>query len=337
VTSRERMIKALTFNCPGRVSRDLWILPIALSRYGKEAKAILDRFPLDIERPEVNLSLKKHTRGDQCEVGTYVDEWGCTWENVHGGIVGQIKEPLLRSLSDVGKVKPPYEFLEDKMKEVKEGWKKNDKFTLGGSFSINPFERMQFLRGTLNLFMDIMDQPHEFFELREKVHQYNLRELELWAKTDVDGIMFADDWGSQSSLLIHSELWKKLFKPIYRDYCDLIHGSGKFAFMHSDGWIFDIYRDLIEIGVDAINSQLFCMNIEKIGREFKGEITFWGEIDRQHILTSKNMERVKEAVRRVKESIYDSRGGVIAQCSFEGKVMPENVEAVFKEWERVYE
>lgn len=340
MTSRERMRKTLTFNYPDRLPRDLWILPIAFSRYEKEIETILKKFPLDIGWPEsCCLVEKKYTKGSRFEKGAYVDEWGCTFQNVHGGIIGQVKNPLVKSLSEVSKVRPPYKFLEEKMQKIIEiedkKWKAADKFTLGGSFSINPFERMQFLRGTPQLYMDIVDGPPEFFKLRDKVHQYNLKELELWAKTNVDGILFADDWGSQSSLLIHPELWRKLFKPLYKDYCDVIHSSGKFAFMHSDGYIFDIYEDLIEIGVDAINSQLFCMDIENIGRKFKGKITFWGEIDRQHVLPADDSRKAREAVEEIKQFLYNERGGVIAQCSFEGGGRPENIEAVFSEWERV--
>jgi len=336
MTSRERVRRTLSFDYPDRVPRDLWILPIASNKYPKEIKTILKKFPLDIGWPKLDPSFeKKYTKGDRFEIGTYVDEWGCVFQNIHGGIIGQVKDPLIKSLSDVSKVKPPYEFLKEKMKRVNEGWQETDKFILGGSFSINPFERMQWLRGTPQLYMDIMDQPLQFFKLREIVHEYNLKELELWAKTDVDGIMFADDWGSQNSLLISPDLWRKLFKPLYKDYCDLIHKAGKFVFMHSDGYIFDIYEDLIEIGVDAINSQLFCMNIEEIGKRFKGRITFWGEIDRQHILPSENLDEVRNAVKRVKNCLYDSRGGVIAQCSFEGAGRPENIETIFQEWENV--
>ncbi|MDA0322938.1 MAG: hypothetical protein O2923_09520 [Verrucomicrobia bacterium] len=33
-------------------------------------------------------------------------------------------------------------------------------------------------------------------------------------------------------------------------------------FMHSDGHILEIYPDLVEIGIDAVNSQIFCMGID---------------------------------------------------------------------------
>ena len=31
--------------------------------------------------------------------------------------------------------------------------------------------------------------------------------------------------------------------------------------MHSDGRISEIHPDLVEVGVDALNSQLFCMDL----------------------------------------------------------------------------
>ena len=127
---------------------------------------------------------------------------------------------------------------------------------------------------------------------------------------------------------------ENFFKPLYKDYCNLIHSAGKFAFMHSDGYIFDIYEDLIEIGVDAINSQLFCMDIEKIGKKFKGRITFWGEMDRQHILPSKNSNDVREAVKRLKQFLDGKCGGMIAQCEFGAAARFENVRMMFEEWEK---
>ena len=100
--------------------------------------------------------------------------------------------------------------------------------------------------------------------------------------------------------------------------------------MHSDGCILDIIPDLIELGLDAVNSQIFCMGLDKL-EQFRGKITFWGEIDRQHILPEGSVEDVKNAVKQVKSSLYDN-GGVIAQCEFGPGSRPENVEAVFQQW-----
>ena len=132
--------------------------------------------------------------------------------------------------------------------------------------------------------MDLAERPDGLARLMAKVHAFYLEEMEIWARTDVDALVFADDWGGQNGLLISPALWRELFKPLYRDYVEIAHRHGKYAFMHSDGHIAAILPDLVEIGLDALNAQLFTMDIEAIGREFAGKLTFWGEVDRQHLL-----------------------------------------------------
>lgn len=198
-----------------------------------------------------------------------------------------------------------------------------------------PWERYQFIRGTENALIDLMMPDSGTKDLLRIIHEYNLHEMELWAKSDVDAISFMDDWGSQNQLLISPDLWREMFKPLYKEYCDLAHFYGKFIFMHSDGFIHDIYSDLIEVGVDALNSQLFCMDMEYLEETAKGKITFWGEIDRQHVLPSNNPQDGRDAVRKVAEHFYDPAGGIIAQLEFGLGANPDTVIAVFEEWEKI--
>ena len=148
----------------------------------------------------------------------------------------------------------------------------------------------------------------------------------------MDGIQFMDDWGSQNALLISPAMWRSSYKPLYREYVDIIHSAGKFAFFHSDGHIEAIYPDLVEIGIDAVNSQLFCMDIERLAGDFGGKITFWGEIDRQNLLPFGTEEDVRQGVRRVRKAMDTGKGGVIAQCEWGVHDPYENVRAVFDEW-----
>jgi hypothetical protein len=105
--------------------------------------------------------------------------------------------------------------------------------------------------------------------------------------------------------------------------------------MHSDGCISAIYPDLIEIGIDAVNSQLFAMDMAELERTAKGRITFWGEIDRQHVLPSTDPAEVRAAVRRVAKHLYDPRGGIFAQFEFGPASQPENPRIIYEEWDRV--
>jgi uroporphyrinogen-III decarboxylase len=180
--------------------------------------------------------------------------------------------------------------------------------------------------------MDLGYDPKEFRTLLEMVRDFYRQEVSGWASSDVDGVFLMDDWGSNESLLISPDQWRAVFKPVYKDFCDIIHGAGKHVFFHSDGHIASIYEDLIEIGVDALNSQLFCMDIENLARQHKGRLTFWGEVDRQSILPFGTQDEVRAAVRRVRSALDDGTGGVIAQCEWGKDNSRENVEAVFEAW-----
>jgi uroporphyrinogen decarboxylase len=333
ITSRERVIKALRFDNPDRAPRDLWTLP-GIPKYQAAALArLLERYPTDFTTPNFNYGPAKRARGVPAEVGAYVDEWGCGWEVAEPGVVGEVKDAPLDDISKLAHYQPPWEVLEGAdFSRVNAGCANTDKFVLVWGTVARPFERMQFLRGTEKLMIDLAYGAKEMRQLRDIVHDYFMREIALWAETDVDGIAFMDDWGAQNRLLISPKMWRELFKPLYADYCDLIHSAGKFAFMHSDGHIAAIYPDLIEIGVDALNSQLFCMDIEALAAQYKGKITFWGEIDRQALLPFGTPEEVKAGVRRVRRALDDGRGGVIAECEWGMDVPEENVTAVFEAW-----
>jgi hypothetical protein len=166
------------------------------------------------------------------------------------------------------------------------------------------------------------------------LHDFFCREMQMWADSEVDGVEFMDDWGSQDALLIAPEMWREIFKPLYRDYCEILHAKDKFAFFHSDGEISDIFGDLIDVGVDAVNSQLFAMNIERLARQFRGQVTFWGEIDRQRILPFGTIEESRQAVHRVRKALDYGNGGLIAQCEWGLDAPIHKIAAIFDQWQQ---
>ncbi len=332
MNSRTLVKKTLEFDSPDRVPRHLWYLPYAEEKYPEGLAKIRADFPDDIVNPPADYRVPPKTEGDMFTPGFYTDEWGSVFENRQSGIIGEVKEPILKDWSDLNKVRIPVEMLDFNVATVNEFCAETDKFVIG-SCCPRPFERIQFLRGTENVYMDLFDRPDGFMELLSRIHNFYLDELEKWAKTDVDALNFMDDWGAQQSLLISPVMWREIFKPLYKDYIEIAHDHGKYIFMHSDGFIVDIYPDLIELGLDALNSQLFCMGVDKLS-EFAGKITFWGEIDRQHILPNATEDEVAEAVRSVYSNLY-ANGGAIAQCEFGPGAKPENVYTVFKTWDSV--
>jgi hypothetical protein len=333
LTSRELVISALELQSPPRIPRQLWLLPWAERTYPRELAAIQEKYPDDILRCPSLLTRPLRTTGDEYAPGLYVDEWGCRFESRQGGVIGEVKEPLLKNWKDLDIVRPPVERLSVDAAKVDDFCRTNDAFVYSHPL-VRPFELLQFIRGPENLYVDLAERPDELFLLIERIHAFFKEELELWASTEVDALFFADDWGSQKSLLISPALWREVFKPLYREYVEIAHRNGKYAFMHSDGHITAIFPDLIEIGVDAVNAQIFCMDVRELGRRFAGRITFWGEVDRQHLLPYGTPAAIATAVKAVHEALFRS-GGVIAQCEFGIGARPDNVAAVFETWNHI--
>lgn len=329
---RELVRRTLEFDSPSRIPRDLWTLPWAGIHYPVELERLRQRFPSDIATsPSFLLDPIQRKVGVDWEVGTYTDEWGCTFTNIQRGVIGEVKDPLLPTWELSDRVREPWEKLSVDVEQVNAFCRSTDCFVLAGACP-RPFEQMQFIRGSQNLYLDLAEENDGFFTLLGKLHAFYTREMELWASTEVDALNMMDDWGAQRHLLVSPRQWRKIFKPIYKTYADIAHAAGKKIFMHSDGYIFDIYPDLVEIGVDALNSQLFCMDIEQIGALYAGKITFWGEIDRQHLLPCATPAEIHAAVQRVYRALYRN-GGVIAQCEFGAGAKPENVWQVYQSWE----
>ncbi|MGQ9681596.1 MAG: uroporphyrinogen decarboxylase family protein [Anaerolineae bacterium] len=333
MTGRERVQRALRFERVDRAPRDLWCLPGVHATRRAELEAVLARFPMDIGHPEYRYGTGRRASGKPYVRGTWVDEWGSVWHAAEDGVAGEVREPPLADWSALTTYELPYELLrEADLSQVDEGCARSDRFMLAGTL-IRPFERLQFLCGTEKVLADLAYGTPELYELSARLHAFSLEELKLWCRTTVDGISFMDDWGSQQGLLISPQMWRAVFKPLYAEYCELIHRAGKRVFFHSDGHIAAIIPDLIEIGVDALNCQLFCMDIEGLAQAYRGHITFWGELDRQWTLPFGTPEDVRRDVLRVRRALDRGSGGVIAECEWGNDTPMENIMAAFAAWE----
>ena len=111
MTPRERVYESLDFNLEGRVPRQLWSLPWAKLYHADELAQIEKEFPNDITGSPGFYKTTPRTVGDAYVTGNYVDEWNCTWLNMQAGLVGEIKEPLIKDLSDLGPLVLPEEVL----------------------------------------------------------------------------------------------------------------------------------------------------------------------------------------------------------------------------------
>ncbi|MCC6145836.1 MAG: methyltransferase, partial [Candidatus Hydrogenedentes bacterium] len=111
-TPRELVHQTLNFAGPARAPRQLWTLPWAERHHGEALRAIQHDYPDDIVSAPSFLRETPFTRGDQYGIGEYQDEWGCVFENIQEGVIGEVKRPQVQDwASDAGKVHMPREWL----------------------------------------------------------------------------------------------------------------------------------------------------------------------------------------------------------------------------------
>jgi uroporphyrinogen decarboxylase len=318
MTSRELVRRTLEFDKPARIPRQTWILPWAEEHHPDEVARLRREFPDDVQAAPQIYHTPPRLTGTRYAKGRYIDEWGCRFDNIHGGVIGTVIEPLISDWSQLDDLRTPDEVLTIDADAINGFCRSVDRFVLAGNL-VRPFERLGFIRTMEQAMIDLIEQPPELMELLRRMHEHYVREVEAWSRTDVDAIMIMDDWGSQASTLVHPRLFRRLFLPMYQDYVAVARRYGKYVFMHSDGNILGILEDLIGAGIQAINSQVSCMGAAELGRRF----------DRQKLLAFGTTAETAAAVREFREHLY-ADGGVIAQCEFGLGAVPENVMQVFR-------
>lgn len=349
MTSKERVRRAVRFQTPDRVPYMWSALPGAVLRHGLALEEIFRAYPDDFGVGGPDWEGFAHFEvPPRYEVGLWTEpEWNVVWRQFTRGIVGH---PYICPLADwsaletyqfptvnpeaiaaqAAALRPSVGF--DGMGAFESSEQvvprpQPDYYVMPGGGTL--FERLQQLRGMENLFLDLATDEPRLYDLRDRVAQYWHDSLQVWAQQDlVDCYAWFDDWGSQLALLIHPEKWRQFFKPAYDYIFDPIRRSGKDLHFHSDGWVWDIIPDLIEIGVNIVWVQVFMMGIEDFGREFRGKVCVRTDLDRQHILPHGTPAQVKDMVKQAVDNLALPEGGLILHAEVGPDVPLENVQAL---------
>jgi uroporphyrinogen-III decarboxylase len=162
-----------------------------------------------------------------------------------------------------------------------------DEYWIVGDTSTTIFEAAWALRGYEQLMMDFVEDPDLAETILEIPYRFNLTAAEILVRMGVDMIWLGDDVGQQHRMLFSPKLWRRFFKPRMANFIatlKAINPQLKIAY-HSDGCIYPIIPDLIEIGLDVLNPiQPASMDPVKLKREYGRHLCFWGSIDEQHTL-----------------------------------------------------
>jgi uroporphyrinogen decarboxylase len=332
MTSRELVIRTLNHEPVPRVPRDLWIPASEESPRSDELAEMNVRYPSDILALEAAPFHAKRLHGKPGKGGDFTDAWGCVWHVAESDATAEPKSPPLADASKIAAYQPPASLLDrSRFGKANKTCPTTNRFVLAWS-EVRLFDRLRLLRGSEAALVDLARGTKEIRSLLAMLHDFACKELELWASTEVDGVALRDDWGSADGLLVSAEMWRDLFRPLYRDYCKLLHAHDKFVFFHSHGDISDIFGDLVKLDVDAIHSQLSVMNVERLAKRYRGRVTFWGEVDCRDVQDSGSAEEFLATAMAVRKALDFGHGGVIAQCPWDHGIRLQTIAAFFEQW-----
>ncbi len=241
------------------------------------------------------------------------DEWGAVWENIGISNLGEVKDHPLKDWSQFDALSIP-DIRDPKRWSALDGARDRagDTFILGMGISL--YERVHFIRGLENTWMDIYQEPEKLGNLIDLLVEMNLYAIEQYAKAGADGYFFSDDWGLQDRLMIAPDSWRALWKPQYARVYQAAHDAGLLTFLHSCGNIIDILDDFIEIGLDVIQmDQQQNMGLELLGERFGGRITFWCPVDIQNTMAHGTNDEIRAYCRRMAAQLGRPEGGFMVR------------------------
>jgi uroporphyrinogen decarboxylase len=330
MNARERVKRAVHFQNPDRAPVSHAVLPAAQLHYGSALAEILSEYPEDFGWDYMQ-DLPVEDFPALYKKGLNRDNFGTVWQSEMLGICGIPVEWPIPDLSRYTEYTWPEDFTAgppDGRQYSGHMCGFDERWYARGAW-ITYFEQLQQLCGMQNFFMDLALGSPNLERLMDDLLAFNLRWLDRWIRLEYDGLHFADDWGSQTRLLINPRQWRKLFKPRYAEMFRVAHNAGMDVWFHSDGRINDILPDLIEIGVDVINCQTKVVGYEWIAENIRGKVAFRTDIDRQHVLPFGTPEEVREEVQRTFEACGTPNGGIVA-CGEIGPDVPlENIRSLY--------
>jgi len=306
------------------------VLPAAFYTHGQALVDLLEEFPDDFGPASRQIPARESLPAAY-RLGRHTDEWGCEWDNELEGMHGiGVGYPLADWSNWSGYKLPEIPSAEQLRGDYTGGETSRQNYAFG--FGFNIFERMQFLRGYENLMLDIALRNKEAYVLRDALVEWSVEYAKRSMEGDNDAASFSDDWGTQISLIISPDSWRDFYKPAYAKMFEPAKSRGKHIHFHTDGFTWEILHDFIEIGVDVLNVQHECMGLDKVAKEFGGNVAFRSDLDRQHILPRGTRQEIRDHVKAVIDALGSYGGGLIGHGEIAPDVPLDNVRAMLEAW-----
>ena len=182
----------------------------------------------------------------------------------------------------------------------------SSKDKMSAAWSGSLYELSWYLRGRERILYDYFDNPQIVEIIVDKAAAFTEQLTQRNLEAGVDVLCFYDDLGTQASLFISPEIFRRFYKPYYKRIWQRIkkEWKGRYIFLHACGNISQIIPDLIDCGLDILNPvQPEAIDPNRISDQFSKDLVLWGSIGVQKTLTSGSkhdiFHEIHERVKRI--------------------------------------
>jgi len=240
------------------------------------------------------------------------NEWGYRLESRDDGTMGYPADPFWSDLPEPRDVQAPPLREEQRMAAAPAFFDEcGDRYRLA-SLDLSGFTVYTLLRGFEEAMQDFLLRPEGFAPLMDSILDFECELAAMAARHGFHGIHFADDWGTQTGLIVSPNLWRKLFKPRYRRQFARAHESRLDVWYHCCGNLTDIAGDFCEIGVDVLNiAQPNVVDLAATGSRLRGRQCFMVPISYQTDSIGGTPEEIHAEAGRMYDLLGTEAGGFI--------------------------
>lgn len=194
-----------------------------------------------------------------------------------------------------------------------------------------PFERCVLGIGYMNFAKFARKDPKFLQKHIDFLWENNQKKsLELLLKTKPEIVMIASDIGHNDGLQLPLRQWQKFFKPILKEYVEMVHDAGIKFLIHCCGAIEELFPDFVEIGIDGVDSLQPTINNLDLYRKKFPEITLLGTIDDSHLLINGTPKKVRKDIKHKIQTLGKKGRYIPGPTNWLLDQKPENIVALFR-------
>jgi uroporphyrinogen decarboxylase len=240
------------------------------------------------------------------------NEWGYHLEKLGDGTMGHPTKPSLPDWESAEALRPPPLREAERMAAAPAYFDLcEDRYRLA-SLDLSGFTVYTLVRGFENSMTDFLVEPERSARLLDMIFDWECEVMEMVARRGFHGIHFADDWGTQTGLMIAPALWRKLFKPRYQRQFARARQLGLETWFHCCGNLTQIAEDFHEIGADVLNiAQPNVVDVQTVSERLQGKHCFLIPISYQTVSISGDTGEIYAEAQRLHDLLGTSRGGFI--------------------------